>query len=166
MYLFEIQQLHKVWFYIDNLTVHPLNLPAMHILTIVYVCLSLFHIFTVWLNLHNQHTWQENFIWWFLFFFQRKQKEVQKENEFYVNLIQQALPTELQNQYIEKQKGTYLDIFLFMEDYFKLVTFKLVRTWKINLMLHMHCVLKWWGINTWLCINLMCDLKYTVQLHL
>lgn len=37
--------------------------------------------------------------------FQRKQKEVQKENEFYVNLIQQALPTELQNQYIEKQKG-------------------------------------------------------------
>lgn len=61
-------------------------------------------------------------------FFQRKQKEVQKENEFYVNLIQQALPTELQNQYIEKQKGTYLDIFLFMEDYFKLVTFKLVRT--------------------------------------
>lgn len=48
-------------------------------------------------------------------FFQRKQKEVQKENEFYVNLIQQALPTELQNQYIEKQKGTlYLDILLFM----------------------------------------------------
>lgn len=41
-------------------------------------------------------------------FFQRKQKEVQKENEFYVNLIQQALPTELQNQYIEKQKGTYI----------------------------------------------------------
>eukprot|EP00105_Crassostrea_gigas_P033405 XP_011456782.1 PREDICTED: macoilin [Crassostrea gigas] len=35
----------------------------------------------------------------------RKQKEVQKENEFYVNLIQQALPTELQNQYIEKQKA-------------------------------------------------------------
>lgn len=47
-------------------------------------------------------------------FFQRKQKEVQKENEFYVNLIQQALPTELQNQYIEKQKGTYLEMLLFM----------------------------------------------------
>lgn len=46
-----------------------------------------------------------------VYFFQRKQKEVQKENEFYVNLIQQALPTELQNQYIEKQKGNYLDIF-------------------------------------------------------
>lgn len=35
----------------------------------------------------------------------RKQKDVQKENEFYYNLINQALPTELQNQYIEKQKA-------------------------------------------------------------
>lgn len=33
----------------------------------------------------------------------RKQKDVQKENEFYYNLINQALPIELQNQYIEKQ---------------------------------------------------------------
>lgn len=32
-------------------------------------------------------------------------KDVQKENEFYYNLINQALPTELQNQYIEKQKA-------------------------------------------------------------
>ncbi|KAK3097033.1 hypothetical protein FSP39_005760 [Pinctada imbricata] len=35
----------------------------------------------------------------------RKQKEVQKENEFYLNLIQQALPTELQREYLEKQKA-------------------------------------------------------------
>lgn len=35
----------------------------------------------------------------------RKQKDVQKDNDFYLNLIQKALPTELQNQYIEKQKA-------------------------------------------------------------
>ncbi|XP_069125632.1 macoilin-1-like [Argopecten irradians] len=35
----------------------------------------------------------------------RKQKEVQRQNDFYINLIQKALPPELQSQYIEKQKA-------------------------------------------------------------
>lgn len=35
--------------------------------------------------------------------FQRKQKDVQKENEFYIHLLQQALPIEQQN--VERQKG-------------------------------------------------------------
>lgn len=39
----------------------------------------------------------------YIFFIQRKQKDVQKDNEFYFQLIQQALPPELQN--VEKQKG-------------------------------------------------------------
>ena len=34
---------------------------------------------------------------------QRKQKEIQKENEFYVQLLQKALPAE--HQTAEKQKG-------------------------------------------------------------
>ncbi len=37
------------------------------------------------------------------FSFQRKQKDVQKENDFYVHLLQQALPAEQQSA--EKQKG-------------------------------------------------------------
>lgn len=35
---------------------------------------------------------------------QRKQKEVERENEFHYQLIQQALPEELQKE-LEKQKG-------------------------------------------------------------
>ncbi|XP_060067723.1 macoilin-like [Ylistrum balloti] len=35
----------------------------------------------------------------------RKQKEVQRQNDYYINLIQKALPPELQSQYIEKQKA-------------------------------------------------------------
>ena len=35
--------------------------------------------------------------------FQRKQKDVQKENDFYVHLLQQALPSDQHTT--EKQKG-------------------------------------------------------------
>ena len=40
-------------------------------------------------------------------FFQRKQKDVQKDNDFYVHLLQQALPPELQNAEKDKQKGLW-----------------------------------------------------------
>lgn len=39
------------------------------------------------------------------FTFQRKQKEVQKENEFYFQLLQQAIPAD-QVQNLESNKGT------------------------------------------------------------
>lgn len=43
---------------------------------------------------------------------QRKQKDVQKENDFYIQLLQKALPQELQNSYTE-QKGEYKGIDVF-----------------------------------------------------
>ena len=41
---------------------------------------------------------------------QRKQKDVQKENEFYIQLLQQALPPE--QQHAEKQKGMVFGILI------------------------------------------------------
>ena len=44
-------------------------------------------------------------------FLQRKQKDVQKENDFYINLLQQALPSEQHTS--EKQKGNILPGWLY-----------------------------------------------------
>ena len=52
------------------------------------------------------------------FVFQRKQKDVQKENDFYINLLQQALPPDQQQQQqqqqqqynSDKQKGLYIEL--------------------------------------------------------
>lgn len=55
----------------------------------------------------NKYFEVDKYVKWYillcLFSLQRKQKDVQKDNEFYFHLIQQALPPELQNA--EKQKG-------------------------------------------------------------
>ena len=39
-----------------------------------------------------------------IFLSQRKQKDVQKENDFYIQMLHQALPSDQQNT--DKQKGT------------------------------------------------------------